>query len=176
MLRLQELALTLIICITFTAAANAEVSLIYYPSDMNSPVFGENGAGTLIIDSTDRSITTLEIISAGGNFTPAGAAAGAFAPPFDIISETKLFKLSAGAAAYTNLNFGQVIKPGMDCASLVADMSVNGSLTPDGSGNNALDAQGLSMPLCVPEPGSLALISFGLLGLLSFRRRSSPSC
>ena len=176
MLRLQELALTLIICITFTAAANAEVSLIYYPVDVNSPAFGENGAGTLIIDSTDRSITTLEIISAGGNFTPAGAAANVFAPPFDIISETRLFKLSAGAAAYTNLNFGQVIKPGMDCASLVADISASGSLAPDGSGNSALDAQGLNMPLCTPEPGSLALISFGLLGLLSFRRRSSPSC
>ena len=174
MLRLQGLALTLIICLAFTAVANAEVSLVYYPTDLNSPAWGDNGAGTLIIDSTDRSITTLEIISAGGNFTPAGAAAGAFAPPFDIISETKLFKLSAGAGAYTNLNFGQVLKPGL-CPLLLTDLTVNGSLTPDGSGNNALDAQGLSMP-CIPEPGSLALISFGLLGLLSFRRRSSPSC
>ena len=108
MRKFQVLALTLITCVAFTAVANAEVSLVYYPADANSPVWGENGAGTLIADSTDRSITTLEIISAGGNFTPAGAAAGAFAPPFDIISETKLFKLSAGAGAYTNLNFGQV--------------------------------------------------------------------
>ena len=49
-------------------------------------------------------------------------------------------------------------------------MSVNGSLTPDGSGNNALDAQGLSV-VVVPEPTSVALIGFGLLGLLSFRRK-----
>ena len=76
MRKFQVLALTLITCVAFTAVANAEVSLVYYPADANSPAWGENGAGTLIADSTDRSITTLEIISAGGNFTPAGAAAG----------------------------------------------------------------------------------------------------
>jgi len=78
--KFQAFTLTLITCIAFTAVANAEVSLVYYPADANSPAWGENGAGTLIDNSTDRSITTLEIISAGGNFTPAGAAAGAFAP------------------------------------------------------------------------------------------------
>ena len=170
MRKFQILALTLITCVAFTAVANAEVSLVYYPADANSPAWGENAAGTLIANSSDRSITTLEIISAGGNFTPAGAAAGAFAPPFDIISETKLFKLSAGAGAYTNLNFGTVVKAGLGGDALVSDMSINGSLTPDGSGNNALDAQGLSV-VVVPEPASVALIGIGLLGLLSFRRK-----
>ena len=135
------------------------VSVIYDPA-----------SGNLSLDSPSRSVTTFEAKSAGNLFIPGNVAPGVIAPPFDLITPAKLFKLSAGAGAYTNLNFGTVVKPGLDEAALVADMSVNGSLTPDGSGNNALDAQGLSV-VVVPEPTSVALIGFGLLGLLSFRRK-----
>lgn len=170
MRKFQVLALTLLTCVALTAAANAEVSIVYYPTAIDSPAWGNNPAGTLIADTSDRTITTLEIISAGNNFTPATADSSQFSPPFDIINEGKLFKLAAGDAAFSNINFGQAVTAGLSEEALLADMSINGSLTPDGSGNNALDAQGLNV-VVVPEPTSVALIGFGLLGLLSFRRK-----
>lgn len=48
--------------------------------------------------------------------------------------------------------------------------TVAGSLTPDGTENNPIDAEGIS--LCVPEPNGLTVAGLACLGLLRLVRRS----
>lgn len=163
----------ILMTLTLLSSAQAEVSIVYYGLDATSPTWGDHPAGTLIIDSSDRTITTFEMIATSPDFkfNPAGITPGIIAPPFDIITPDKLFKLAAGDAAFSNINFGAVMPPGMtyeDCLTF----SISGSLTPDGSGNNALDAQGLSLvDGHVPEPGGLTLFSLGVLVFGGLRRR-----
>jgi hypothetical protein len=136
------------------------VSVIYDPA-----------SGNLSLDSPSRSVTTFEAKSAGNLFIPGNVAPGVIAPPFDLITPAKLFKLSAGAGAYNSIDFGNVLPGGLGGDAIAADMSISGSLTPDGSGNNALDAGGLDI-VVVPEPSSILLVGFGLMALLGLRRRS----
>lgn len=152
-----------------TRFVSAEVNITYMPTDGRDPNYGNVLAGTLVVESTERTITTFELISAGSLFRPDDAA-DVFSPPFDVITEDKLFKLAAGDAAFSQLNFGPVLIGGLSEDALLADLTINGSLTPDGSGNNRLDANGLSVILGVPEPSSAALAGIGLLTVLSLRR------
>lgn len=126
--------------------------------------------GNLSVNSPDRTITTFQTISAGNQFIPENVTPGTVAPPFDIITPEKLFKLSAGANAYNSIDFGNVLPTGLLNSQLEADLSIDGSLTPDGSGNNSLDAGGLNVCL-IPEPSGIVLLSLGFLTLLGFARR-----
>ena len=159
MRKIQVLALTLVACVALTSAASATTVITYAPAD-----------GNLNAANAVEGITTLEIKSAGGNFVPGNAAPGVFLPPFDTINANKLFVLKTDG--FNDINFGNVVTPGLNIDQLGADMSIDGSLKQGGglAGDGPGPSEGLDI-VVVPEPGSIALIGFGLLGLLSFRRK-----
>ena len=128
--------------------------LTYDPSDGNLSV---NGNGVRL--------TTLEIKSASEAFIPANANDGVFNPPFDVASPAKLFTLKT--EGFATLDFGSVLPPSLTVSSLLADLSVSGSILPSGT---LSDAPGGGPYIGIPEPQAAALMLLGLLGF-SFRRR-----
>ncbi len=68
---------------------NGPVQILYDPSN-----------GNLSVNSPARSVTTFEVKSDSGLFLPENLSPGVLNPPFNLISPSKLFKLSAGAGAY----------------------------------------------------------------------------
>lgn len=139
---------------------NGPVQILYDPSN-----------GNLSVNSPARSVTTFEVISDSGLFIPKNISPGVLNPPFDVISPSKLFKLCAGAGAYNDINFGNILPARLGCDSLISELTIRGSLTPDDSGNNALDASGLDVCFAIPEPSGILLLSLGFLTLLGFARR-----
>jgi hypothetical protein len=125
------------------------------------------GTGNLSVADNGVSITTLELKSAGNLFIPGNIAAGVISPPFDVVSPSKLFKLSTGG--FSSVDFGNIVPTGISPEALLADMDVNGSILPSGGLNAA--AGGGPYVYVVPEPSSIALIFCGLLGLLGLRRK-----
>lgn len=143
-------ALNVIICVMFANVASAQVRLLYYPTDgLGEP------AGTVTISSVGRSITAIELVSAGSRFIPAKA--NDVFPFPSLISEQKLFKLGAGKSAFNFVNFGPILPPGLTQEQLDADFgksggegSIDGSLTPaDGVADNGLWAEGGAATLVV---------------------------
>ena len=126
------------------------ISLIYNPE-----------TGNLSLDAAGKQVTTLEMLSAAGNFTGT-AADGLVAPPFDVFSPKKYFLLKTAGIGDTDL--GNALPTGLGADALAADLTVQGSVKPQG-GLGAVDLH------VVPEPTSLALIGAGLLGMLSIRRK-----
>ena len=101
MRKIQVLALTLLACVVFTSAASAQVLLLY-----------KADSGNVSINSADRSITTIEVISAGSKFIP-GNANDVFQFP-SLFTEKKIFNRGAGAAAFNSVDFGNILPNGAD--------------------------------------------------------------
>lgn len=118
-----------------------------------------------------RSVTAFEVVSDSGLLIPKNISPGVRNPPFDVISPSKLFTLSAGAGAFNNINVGNILPARLGCDSLISELTIRGSLTPDDSGNNPLDAGGLEVCFAIPEPSGILLLSLGFLTLLGFARK-----
>jgi hypothetical protein len=144
----------------FTPTNNREVAnavvLQYEPTD-----------GHLLIDGNGRSMTTFELKSAGSLLKPEAVPAGTLAPPFDVGTSAKIFKLSTGG--FPSLDLGRALPSGLSLDALVADLDVNGSLLPAGPLTSA--EGGGPYIYYVPEPSSLLLVCCGLLGLAGLRRK-----
>ena len=125
------------------------------------------GTGNLSVADNGVGITTLELKSAGKLFIPGNINAGIIAPPFDVITTEKLFKLSTGG--FNSIDFGPVVPAGISAEALLADMDANGSILPRGGLTDA--PGGGPYVYVVPEPSTIALIFCGLLGLLGLRRK-----
>jgi hypothetical protein len=135
----------------------------------NSVVVTYNpGDGSLHADGNGVHFTTFEFLSAGSKFIPAGIPAGTIAPPFDVGTAAKIFKLSAGAGL-PSLDLGHSYPTGLTADALLADLTLNGSIAPSGSLESA--AGGGPWLYVVPEPSSIALICCGLLGLVGVARK-----
>lgn len=140
--------------------ASAQLTLTYDPAD-----------GNLSMASDPRPVTSFELVSAGSKFIPGNVNGGIFTGLFDVASASKMFKLDP--AGYSNLDFGKVLPASLSEADLAADLTLNGSFVPDGSGLNGFDAPtgGGVVWNVVPEPSSIGLVLFGLVGMLRFRRK-----
>lgn len=154
-------AIAILFLFSFLGATNAraQVGVCYDPS-----------SGNLSVHSEVRTITTFEM-KAGGDvkFIPTNINEGTLFPPFDLITPDKLFKLSAAPNDYLSIDFGNVLPPGMSLRDF-DQFTIVGSLTPDGSGNNSLDANGLVIP-CIPEPSGLTLLGLAGAAFVPARRR-----
>jgi len=125
-------------------------------------------SGHVSANGNGVNFTTFEFLSAGSKFIPANIPAGTIAPPFDVGTASKIFKLSAGAGLPT-LDLGNSYPSGMTADALLADLTLNGSIAPSGSLESA--PGGGPWLYVVPEPSSIALICCGLLGLVGVARK-----
>ena len=142
------------------------VNVIYDPADgglvMQATGNGSNGSPLMV--------TTLELQSAGA-FNPDGTCDQFKAGAFGVATASKMFILRAGADAVAETCVGTVMPLGLttfDAASAVIT-KVDGSVTPSGK----LPAAPGGGPYLhvVPEPSSVLLAVFGLLGLIGLRRK-----
>jgi hypothetical protein len=126
--------------------------------------------GNLSYAGNGTSITTIELISASNMFIPANLDPGVPRGPFDIFTAGKFFQLIT--AGTDSVNFGPVLPAGLSCQAIVDDIAADGSIKPSGK----LDAAPGGGPYvyCVPEPSSIALVCYGLLGILVLGRKSQP--
>ena len=140
-----------------SSAAQAQVDVIYNP-----------GSGNLRLFSEARSVTTFEAQSAGSLFIPKNVAPNVIFPPFDALTPDRLFKISAGAGAYHSIDFGNIFTRNLTLNGISADLSIHGSLTPDGSGDNSLYAGGLDIVMSFSDDDD------GLLDVMELPGFPSP--
>jgi hypothetical protein len=131
-------------------ATDTGVNLIYTPD-----------TGDLMFESRAGAVTTFELKSAAGNFTT--AAQPLLGGLFDVNSAVKKFKLEPNG--FESLNLTGAVKTGLSFDALAADLTLDGSFAAGGALSTVPNI------LVVPEPSSLALIAFGLLGVLGIRRK-----
>ena len=98
---------------------DSKVSIIYDAHD-----------GHLAVDAGGHAITTLEIISTAGILTGVKPIA-IIAPPFDVFDRNKLFILKT--AGIGDIDFGLAASPGLSEAEVLQDLSINGSILPNGT-------------------------------------------
>ncbi|MCA9200768.1 MAG: hypothetical protein KDA87_24685, partial [Planctomycetales bacterium] len=131
------------------------LSLVYSPDTGNLSIdLGSGGAGAL------ANLTTLEIRSAGGNFT--GTRPGNLGGLFDVFNANKLFKLDP--AGYGNLDFGPAMAKNLSGDALVADLLVDGSFV-GGGGVGSVPVALVHPDFMVPEPSSMVMVALGLLSV-----------
>ena len=148
--------------------------LSWSPSPVN--VIYDSTTGNLSVESTYRSITTFEIKSANNLFIPENIVPGIITRSFDIIRPDKLFKLSPQEESYNNLDFGNIVTPGLTREQFIADMTIDGSLLLDNSSRHSLAFHGLEVNhVIIPEPSSVMLLSLGLLSWFGGRRKRGNS-
>jgi hypothetical protein len=118
--------------------------------------------GEVAVDSpTGTQLTSVNIDSAAGIFT--GAPAQNLGGSFDNDSDSNIFKATFGSS-FGSLSFGNVAQPGLSQPFLLNDLTVVGSL----AGGGALGSVDL---IYIPEPATLLLLGFGLLGLIGLTVR-----
>jgi hypothetical protein len=123
----------------------ADAILLYY----------DPGTGNVEVETTnDIQMTTLSILSTSGLFRPSEAAADVFLPPFDRITENKVFKL--GTSGFSNVAFGPIIAPG-NSPFLLSELDVDGSILPSGS------LPPVYFPIPEPTAGWLLVIGSSVL-------------
>ena len=125
----------------------AVMSLVYDPTD-----------GNLRLHAAGQHVTTLEVMSHSAVFT--GVQPSQVQPPFDVYLPGKFFLLKTDGMG--DEDFGRAIIPGLTGDALAADLSVDGSIMPEG----ALPAMTL---VVVPEPASLCLPALAATLLLMRR-------
>jgi hypothetical protein len=131
-------------------SGDGQTSVGYNPT--TGEVFVDAPAGT--------QLTSINIDSAARIFT--GAPAQNLGGSFDNDADNNIFKATFGSS-FGSLSFGNVAQPGLSQASLLADLTVVGSL----AGGGALGDVDL---IYVPEPSTLALAFFALLAVVTWRR------
>ncbi|MEZ6119359.1 MAG: PEP-CTERM sorting domain-containing protein [Pirellulaceae bacterium] len=143
------------------ATAADVLSLVYSPDTGNLSVdLGSAGAGAL------ANLTTLEIRSAGGNFT--GTKPPQLTGLFDVYNANKLFKLDP--AGFGSIDLGPALAPGLGGDALLADLLVDGSFV-GGGGVGAVPVALVHPDFMVPEPSSMVMVALGLLSVAGLRRR-----
>ena len=150
-------AVALAALVLTNSVVQAQVDILYNPIN-----------GNLSLESPARTIAVFEATSAGNLFIPGNIAPGVLTSPFDRITPGLLFKLSPGAGAYHSIDFGNILTRNITLNVIFADLSINGSLTPDGSGNNGLDAGGLGFVMSFPDDDD------GLLDVMELPRFPDP--
>ena len=137
---------------------DGQTSLVYDPA-----------SGELSVDApAGKELTSLNITSAGGNFT--GNKPAALDGAFDNFAAENLFKATFGGS-FGSISFGSVLPVGLTEDDVAADLSAVGSL----AGGGALGDVDL---IYVPEPSTVTLVMLGLLGwhLLLLRTRPCSKC
>ncbi|MCA9148444.1 MAG: PEP-CTERM sorting domain-containing protein [Planctomycetales bacterium] len=127
------------------------VTLIYDPS-----------SGELSIHAPDSvRFTAVELRSEGDLFT--GVCTG-LSSPFDVCTTSKVFKLDVKGFGETS--FGNALPVGLTSDAIVNDLTIDGATLPNGFN------VGTGVYLAtVPEPATVSLVSFAVLGLLAALRR-----
>ncbi len=134
---------------------DAQTSLVYNPS-----------TGQLSVDPpTGGALTSINIDSAGGRIQIANVDRTQFAGSFDNVSASNLFKATFGSS-FGAVSFGNALPSGLSRDAVIADLTSVGSLQ-GGGGLGNVDL------VYVPEPSTMAMLGFGLVGLLAaaWRRR-----
>jgi hypothetical protein len=130
------------------------VVVIYNPAD-----------GNLSVESNGRDMSSVELLSSAGLFDPSKVNEDVLVGPFDLINPGKFFKL-VPPPGLASLDIGPILPSGLSADALLADLQIDGSLVACHSCN----AGAFLYMVPVPEPGGLALVACGLLGMLWLRR------
>ena len=140
-------ALTAVVCL----GQDDSIGLIY---DANT--------GDLEFLSTVGQVTTFELKSAS-EILVADSNPDVFNGLFDVNTSAKAFKLDPDG--FSGLHLPGLLSPGLSCAELLADLTLDGSFAAGGPIGNLEAAL-----LCVPEPPSSSLCVFAAVALLACRR------
>jgi len=140
-----------------SADAAGAVILVYDPAD-----------GNLRVQANDiEGVTTFELRSSSGMFSPENIPEGTLGASFDLGYADKVFKFDT--TGFTQLDLGPILPTAMKGDELLTDLSVNGSLSPMGTLEDA--PNGGPYLHVVPEPSSFVLSMVGLLAGLGLLRR-----
>ncbi len=159
--------LALLYCQATTDAA--ALTPIFPPVSDAVTLTYEPSTGNLSYDGNGIDITTMEIKSAEGLFIPENVNSDIIVGPFDVFNTGKFFTLTTAPNQVAAVDIGPVLPTGLSFDAVLADLTVNGSLYPQG---NLVTAPGGGPYLLqIPEPNTALLLALGLFGLVRFRSK-----
>ena len=156
--------LTALVCVALVfglatvSSASHAVSINYDP-----------GSGALTLSTAADLLSSFQMESASGGLGNTAIPAAGAGGPFNVNTADKLFFAVFGGSFGGDLSLG-TLAAGQTEADLAGDLSFTGSYAAGGT-VPATDFGIHAVGVVIPEPTSLFLLTFGLIGLVAYRRR-----
>lgn len=161
----RSLAIVAVVLTSFVSSVQGAISLKGSRDDEIISLIYDPRNGQLDLEGGGKKLTAIEILSPGAHLTGPR-------PDWEVCigdcfrGPQKVFLLKPGNAAFSELDFGQLVTPRLSAETLANDLIVSGAIFPSG-GLGTVDL------IYVPEPSSMILASMFAV-YLARRARNRP--